>query len=403
MTTDVLDSVDDVVKIRLGWASDNTLLICSRYEVRLGIFDQPSSFSFQVGDGNTASTILSKYPKGTPFQLLVNDQPQFSGYTDGYEAGDEGGPTEIEFLGRDVLAAICDTEIEKEESFEANTHLELVRLAIARVKLLKPFELDAPSVISSNSANRRRLTGTNVSAFEDDSEAALLQTAGSTGDTYKVLRTRLGEKLVNLTRRHLDAAGLFMWASAAGDIVVGVPNHKQPALWRLVRQRGDRPTSNVLGSRLRDSYKERFSEVVIFGKTTGHKYARTTIHGAYTDDELVNAGITKIRVLRDVNVTSIAHAEHIAKRELAASRRHAFHFTYTVSGHSAPCLLTNGQTRAVFAPDTVVEVVDEEYGINGPMWIEQVVHRRNPYTSTTITMLSPDTLIFGDDAFPVPR
>lgn len=398
-----LGAANDRVTIELGNATNNVVVNSTSYEVTRGIFDQPSEFALRLGTGDIVRKLIQQYPKGSPFRLSVGGQTQFTGYTDGFDCDDNGHATEIAFLGRDVLASICDSEIEKEESFNADTHRALCEKAIARVDLLKPFETDRPAIISSNSANRIQSTGQNIIAAEDSSEKQLLQIAGSTGDAYTVLRTHVGETVINLLKRHLDAAGLFVWAAASGDIVVGVPNSKQPPLYRLVRRRGGAPTSNVIGARYRDSNRYRYSEVVIVGKTSGHKYSSSTVKGTYTDSEVINSGITKIRVLRNLDVTSIAHAEHLAKKELASCRRRGFYFEYTVAGHSAPCLLTNGKTRAVFAPDTVVEVDDDEYGIHGNMWIESVTHRRSPHTTTTIRMLSPDVLIFGDNAFPTPQ
>jgi hypothetical protein len=108
-------------------------------------------------------------------------------------------------------------------------------------------------------------------------------------------------------------------------------------------------------------------------------------------------------VLRNAEVTSIAHAEHLAKKELAACRRKAFRLEYTIAGHSMPSLLTGGQSRAVLAPDTVVSVDDDEYDLHGNFWIESVHHRRSPHTTTTINLLAPSVLVFGDQAFPTPK
>lgn len=395
-----LGATNDRVHLVMGFSSNAEVFICESYDIRMGVFDVPNEFSIRLGSGDLARQLLAAYPNGSPFKIVVGGQTQFQGYTDGFDASDSDGGTEVTFEGRDILASVCDTEIEKEESFEAATHLQLVQKAIAKVNLIKPFEVDPPIVISSNAANRIQITGQNVVAQSDSSEKELLQTAGSSGDTFTVLRTHLGETLINLLRRHLDSAGLFIWAGASGDIVVGVPNSKQPPLYSVVRKRGSDRTSNVVSAHYRNTLKGRYSEVVIYGKTTGRKFARTTIKGAYTDDEVVNAGISRVRVLRNAEVTSTAHAEHLAKKELASCRRKAFRLEYTIAGHSMPCLLTGGKTRAVVAPDTVVSVDDDEYNLHGNFWVESVRHHRSPHTQSTMNLLSPDVLIFGDQAFP---
>lgn len=396
-----MSGADDVVELHLGIAEANTVLTCTSYTIDLRIFDCPQTFSLQLGSDQTAFDIMRQYPKGTDFRIDINGQPQFSGYTTGNESEMAAGTgVEVVIAGEDVLGPLCDDEIEKEESFQASTHRELVEKAIAAVNLIKPFEVDPPLVISSNAANRQAVTGQQVTAADDTSEAELLQIAGTAGNAFRVLRTHLAEKRINLLRRHLDAAGLFCWGGASGDVIVGVPNSNQPPLYRLVRRLGRISESNIIGHSFKDSMKPRFSEVVMYGKTTGRKYARTTIKGGYTDDEVVAAGFHKVKVIRDAEITSVAHAEHLAKKELASGRRKGSVLKYHVAGHSAPSLVTAGATRAVFAPDTVVEIEDEMLGISGTYWIESVSHRRGPATITTISLLSPDVLIFGDQAFP---
>jgi len=50
----------------------------------------------------------------------------------------------------------------------------------------------------------------------------------------------------------------------------------------------------------------------------------------------------------------------------------------------------------VWAFDTIVDVDDDEFDIHGPMYIADVTHQRGPETSTTLTLMRPDDVLYGD-------
>lgn len=395
MATDTYATGDDRVQVRI---LNDTVHICSSYDVSSGIFNQPSTFGAQLGDGSLTAKLLKQYPANTPFQLLVGGAPQFSGYIEG--RGSEGSATqgtELRLHGRSILAKLL-TDLEKEASFNGKTHRELVEKAISDLLIIKPFTSGPPSVLSSNADARKARTSSNIAAYDaDDWNSILEQPAGNEGDAYPVLRTKLAEKYLDLIRKHLRTVGLFIWDSPAGDIIIGRPNFRQKPSARIHRLIGRVPTSNIERHRYFEDYSHRFSEVVIYGKTTGRKYNRTTVSGAFVDEAINNLGIRKVKVLRDVNVTSIAHAEAIAKQHLAAGRRASFTLEYTVRGHSTANILTGG--TMVWAPDMVVDIVDEELGLSSSYYLENCRYTRNlSGTHTTLKLLEIDSLIFGADA-----
>jgi prophage tail gpP-like protein len=98
--------------------------------------------------------------------------------------------------------------------------------------------------------------------------------------------------------------------------------------------------------------------------------------------------------VRDVNVSTDEQAEFFARRKLAESRRTGWQLTYTVAGHSTRAI--GGLGRAVWTPDTVVEVEDDEFGLRDLFYIEAVDFRRPP-TTTTLTLMRTGDLVFGSD------
>ena len=74
---------------------------------------------------------------------------------------------------------------------------------------------------------------------------------------------------------------------------------------------------------------------------------------------------------------------------------------YTFAGNT---LEFNGSyTRAVVVPDTTVWVDDAMAGLNGVYYIESVRRARTPQTITTIRLMRPEDLVFGDISSPATK
>lgn len=394
---------DQEVHLQLG---PNHILKATQYDIRVGIFEQPGAFSLQLGSGVTCAQVLHDCPKNSPFEVIIvptvaeGGCPIFSGFTDGNRATGDRNGTEISIKGRGTLKFFYDSFHEKESTYTVTTFKELIEKAMDEVEMVRAFtDGQRPTVRTTNAAVREFRTGTSISAEGDEFSTELEQQVGTVGNAHVVLRAKLGERWSDVLQRALNQQGLFMWDAENGDIVIGRPNPNQKPIYRIVRKMGKSGISNVLSFSFEDDLAPRYSEVVIFGRTTGRKYARTTQKGAYTDDELINHGVHKVLVLRDVEVTSTAHAELIARRHIAEGRRRGFYLDYTVSGHCTQLLGSGKTDLIVWTPDTMVEVDDEQLGIQGLFWIENVRYKRNSSgTTTTIRLLDPYSLIFGTDA-----
>ena len=109
---------------------------------------------------------------------------------------------------------------------------------------------------------------------------------------------------------------------------------------------------------------------------------------------LVTYGFTrgqKRRVARVDSIQNIAEAKTLAWRMRADDRREGYNVTYVVSGHTVPALSGRGANdRAVWCCDTIVDVIDDEYGIQGPMYLEGVQFQRDGGgTRTTLSLIDP--------------
>lgn len=383
---DVTGDLDDRCRVVLGEEED--ILVAESYEVSRSILTQPSTFTLKFGWGDVLRGLIAKVTPGRKFQLFVGEQCVQTGFIDGYEAssdGNSGGSLSIH--GRDMLAPLHDAFIEVETSFKDSSYFDMVDQALTEVYGLEK----KPELFGSNDTNLKLTTGIGVKASGPGTS-----TKSNTGPTAKQLKTRIGERVYEFLKRELDRAGLFLWAAGDGSFVLSAPNADKDPLYRILRQRDlPRNAVNVEQVRYRNATEGRYTDATINSRAGGRKSGRIKVSGSTTDDEMSGwfGEGSRPLVLRDVNITNTEQAEFYALRKLAETRRAGWSLTYIVAGHTIPSLQTN--SRAVWAPDTTVDVQDDELGISGKFYIEKVVFKRGPATTTELTLQRPGDLVFG--------
>lgn len=399
--SDPLDSigdVDDSVSIQVGGL---TLSNCESYEVNIDVFEQPATCSFAIGTRNNAASLLSKITPNLPFSVSIGGRLQQTGFTD--EPGSDGGEgagTVVSIRARDAMAPIHDSFLTAEVSYSTSiTYLELAQKIVALFPQLK-----GRKVVGTNDANRKIMTGIANNAAARYVESPLIDEILGDSDYLGCaegsMRSKIGDKAIGFLNRYFVRAGLFFWSSADGNFVLGAPNKNTPPIWNITRYRGQtRSQTNVLAHSYRNgSQPPRYSECTVYARTKGRKAGRGILQGAYEDAEMQGWGIYRPLVLRDAKGTSNEQGAYLARRKLAEGRRSVWHLSYTMAGHSFPVIGGSVATRAVWAPDTMVNVFDDEIGVTGPFWISGVSHKRgNSGTTTTIKLMRPGDLFFGSD------
>ncbi len=362
--------------------------IVESYEVSRSILSQPSTWSARIGWGGVTKQLLGVLVPGIPMRLTVNDAPQVTGYLDDVIASGEVGATEISLFGRDVLSRVHDAYVIAELALSDGSYAQLVERALS--------ETVGDYVLSySNEGNRKLTTGIGV---KQTAALDLDPTQAATGPAAKQLKAKIGDRWYEYVKRQLDRAGLFLWAGGDGEYILSSPNANQAPSYRILRRRGQtRNEVSVTQASFQNATSRRFSECIVYGRGGGRKFGRTSVSGRFVDEEITALGITRPLVIHDNNVTNEEQATFYARRKIAESIRNGWNLTYTCAGHTIPSML-NGQ-RAVWAPDTVVQVEDQELGLSGNYYIERVVFRRNPQTTTELTLLRPDSLVFATGAF----
>lgn len=369
--------------------------ICQSYEATSSVLTQPCAFALRLGHSDLARQIFGRYPSNTPFLLEVGGWPQFRGTTDGPSADDGGGGTEVTIKGRDDLKRVTDCDVAEELVLKDVTYPSFVKAVLAHPDV----GLGDRLLSTSNAANRKIRAGVRVlSHIEPRTLDEIVENPAAGGTSVQYVVAKVGESWWQLLTSKLKTAGLFLWADTDGNFVLSQPNGQQKPTYRIERWRGKNPNAvNAERSRYRNETARRHAEYVVYSRIGGKKFSRSSLKGRFTDAEMLALGYTNKRVLVDKWVTSPAEAEFLARRTMAEERREGWELTYEVAGHTTRSIAGG---MAVWSPDTIVEVRDDEFGLEGLYYLESCDYRASASsssTTTTLHLMRLSDLVFGAD------
>lgn len=392
---------EDTVELTLG---GDTVKIAENYQVRCSILTQPASFALRLGHGGVVADLFTRYPKHTPFELRVNGRLLQTGYTEGRSSGGDSG-SQVTFKGRDVMGPLCSAYAPADKSFSNLSYHRLVSDVLDMVGLGEHL------LIGSDAANRMAISGTQVVELQPATLDIITKQRvreglgegieGTRKTTYRSITMKVGGRWYDWLKTQLDRAGLFLWASGEGAFILAVPTGDQRASYRIRRvERGGPITENgqVVGHEFEDNGETRFTKMIVYGRGGGRKAGRTKIVGEFVDIEMaaeLGGENVKLITVHDNDVKTIEQARHYARRRMSEINREAYRLSYTVAGHST---IGADGNRAVWTPNTVVDVEDIEIGIRDKFWIEEVVMNGNPQRTTTLRLMRPRDLFFGTEA-----
>lgn len=395
---------EETVRLRLD---GEIVPIAISYKVAMGIFQVPCAFSMTVGHAGIFAELASRFPPGTPFSLELGGKVIASGETDGFATS--GETTVMNIKGRDWMSRLHDTELTEDQTFSEKTYRAIVELA------LKEVGLSDRLLFSSDTANRKAITGTTTVARETNTKTEEQVTEGGQADgdgqsrtIYRVVKAEVGNSWLEFITSQNKKAGLFLWATFDGDFVLSRPNGNQAPIYRILLKPND--VVSVVGRDFSHDTTQRYTEFRVFGRGGGGKKGRARAMASVFDEEMIailnpdpadrvdGGKRQKVHCIKDSKVRSKEHAEHLARRMMAESRRNSWKLSYTVAGHTTPGM--NGNGRLVWQPNTVVEVVDDQLGIQGPMYVESIDFERGPAptgTTTKLTLLRIEDMVFEEE------
>lgn len=381
---------DDANRVELA-SEGIPVLYAESYEIVLGILQQPASFCLTLGAGRDipARDLAALWQPHTPFTLKIAGAAQFTGNSDGYELNKGEGGMRCSVRGRDALARLFGFFATSEKSFKDSSFLELLQAAMAEA-----YGPTAPEVLFSNEANRKAITGVPVKQTAPPSIQGIdPKVWASKPAQAKQLQVKMGEEwLSRFLKPEFDRAGLFLWAGANGSLILSAPNTSQASTFKIFRREGK---TNIIDGNYRNELTGRYSRCDVHGRTGGGKASRAKVLGTYADAEMLALGCDRPLCISDSKCKTPEQAEFLARKKIVEARRNNWSLTYTIAGHTMPNLYDGAP--GVPAPDIVVDVDDDDFGITGSFWVESVAHRRNPQRTTTMQLMRIDDVVFGGD------
>jgi prophage tail gpP-like protein len=404
--------MDENLTIRLG---GEEVIDITSYSVRLGIFEQPGSFTCTIGRPYKFRALAERFPPKTKYEVFLNGRCIQIGLTDGFRQATSHSKTEIVLSGRDPLQKLVDTEIHEKQSFTEVTYRQLVEMAIEKSGLnamvdrfgVAKFLLFA----LNNAANRKAITGSHTIEELSDGDIESVEQDVGPGNTptsrtvRNSIRVDVGERWWDFVVKQLRRVGLFLWCGADGTLVLASPNVTQSALYRLVRTD---EFANIEDHSFDNDTTQRHSECRVYGATSAGKDGTDIFDAQFIDDEMVsylnpleadraNGGkITLVKSIRDSECKSKEQAQNLARREIAEERRAGWRLSYTIKGHSLPEINANADITVM--PDTVLDVQDDDLGVYGPLYVEGVtLTGQGNETRTEIQVLRLEDVFFQNE------
>lgn len=170
----------------------------------------------------------------------------------------------------------------------------------------------------------------------------------------------VGETVWDWIDRHARRFGALPWIGADGRLVVSAPNYDQEPLFTLSRFLGDDRRNNIVSGGLEESLEAQSSVVTVYGRTGGHDATRSA-HVGRAERNPSLMPLYRPMTIHDPSARSDEEALRRAQHELARQNEQAAALEYEVYGH--------GQGTNLYAIDTVVDVIDEEIGVEGLYWL----------------------------------
>jgi prophage tail gpP-like protein len=445
-----------------GWLQDEIIVSLTGtdmsyrlkdYSVKCSVFQQPAAFMVRLGEQVSATGLLGLHKPGDPFELRMQrlapgsvsdfdlDIPMQTGRLDAVDVLD-ALETTIEFRGRDNMAALFDSYFMQEDSFTEATFYDLTAKQLAavgfsasewlltgatgRTKAITNAgggmvrkgsapertgsttveHLDYAWAWTPNAGGGAAMQKTRISAPSDpagsdtDAKTVMVEdvTGGQPKTELKTIKANVGQQRYAWLKEQYKRVGLFLWCIPNGQFALSIPNTTQEPAFRLQRLRDGTPgENNILSGGLRNDTVQRYSHTLVFGRAGGGKDGRKRIVGEYIDNDLVEAGLLKQISFEENDVKTKKAADHLARRYAADARRASRSLTYVVAGHSAPSLKQPGK-RFPFYVNTMVHVTDQKYGIDRDFYLGEVEFRRQPETTSVLTLYFPEDLVFAEEA-----
>lgn len=365
----------------LSYSIDNDMLIPS------------GAFTFTVGQSKIIKPLfLKEIDVGMTCTLRIAGTKQMTGIIDSIHSvhDEDTDKTAITIEGRDFAGQLVDCSVAKYDPtlspYPFTTINDLnISLEDAILTILQYFDCYKSPYLRVG-WDKDRLASQLLSSISP--QAANIQTQSTTdGVLAKIPINQFGyaanpsETAWDFLDRFVKQAGLIMWQSPDGFLVLTVPQYNQQSSYKIYNYLPQTKNNKSLGISTGNPNKnnikswdvfkgvhERFTNYLVLSSSTEQTNisptatppTRQAFIGYATDDEVRN---NRTMIIEDDSCISQALADRRALYEMSHRKVKGFQIKYMVRGHA-----NNGYLWQV---DTLTDIADDYHGLNSSYYLTQ--------------------------------
>jgi prophage tail gpP-like protein len=396
---------DDRERIRVVTEDGVSLINWIDYDVEIDLLTPGDTFRCSIAPPRR--DVWDAVKPDTIVTVYLGESPLLTGIIDERNAS---SGTPIEIAGGDKATRLV-LEAAELATFDEGTILD----AIATVA--RPWYTD---VITSNAKNRalilgRRATKAAIAGGEPIAGGgvglsiaqsflppgtAVTVIPGKSGRRQGPKKVEPGERKWEVIQHFLELDRLLAWGAADGSaLIVAKPNYNQAPQFRLVapspgsERKGD---AGVIDWQYGENLRDLYSEVNVVGSSPGNaaRYGRSvTAHAAQVLDGDGPRGIgnrfrrQKVDIVPDHEIKNREQAHDKAVRRKVQQNANHKTVNVTVRGHRQPRF--RNAEPALYAPDTMCEIILEPIGIEGEYLITRCAYSGSKGSRRTEMTLVP--------------
>jgi prophage tail gpP-like protein len=242
------------------------------------------------------------------------------------------------------------------------------RRALAQVRTLGAAAIAGDGVATAAEQRAVVQAANRADALRSSAQRAASVSVASNGQSAVAIRTialnearpQAGEMIWNFILRQAKRFGLVPWFSPDGKLIISSPNYGGPVVHKLVRRivSDPREPNNVISGVQSYQPGEMVSSVTVYGRGLGNDVARATIVGRVENPD---CPFERPLVIHDLTIRDRDEAQRRAQREMMRATHGLRTLDYVVPYH--------GNARALYATDTVIEVLDESIDVAGEFYV----------------------------------
>lgn len=331
----------------------------------------------EVAADETRFDLVREVHHGDGFVVLVNDQPQCSGFIDRVSLSYDGhSGTKVQVAGSDGLSRLVRGNVDpRMQVSEKMTVEQLVE------KVVKDqFGYDY-AIFDDFTSGRELCVGKTIKGKPTKRRKKLT-------DKLDNIRPHDNEGAFAYLMRILHRVGLHMWFQPDGrGVVLSGPEYEQAPSYELTSTLGGSPSNNIVSAECSVDVTGVPSHVWVRGKD-GKPGPKSKMIGFY-DNSANTAGNFVPFYVKDDESSTKEHCDSVAAYVVGRAMKDFLTYSCTTRGFS------NQQTGGVYNVDTIVKLNDERAGVGGSMWVESRTFRKDRASGTTtqLKLLPANALI----------